>query len=111
MQVDCIGARAKPVGQFTWNAFPQGQQPSMPVDQVAIDNAGMGGPFTHLRAVPADGTFILGGQTGRVYRIARGAPAYVPSWAPYGGVQPYTVEDQIAIDNAGNGGVWNHLLK
>ena len=50
-------------------------------------------------------------QQGRVYRIARGAPAYVPSWAPYGGVQPYTVEDQIAIDNAGNGGVWNHLLK
>jgi hypothetical protein len=65
--------------------------------------------FAALPQVPADGTFIRGGQTGQIYRIAGGAPEYVVSWANVGGAQSYTNVDQAAIDNAGGGGLWVHL--
>ncbi|MFY1631661.1 hypothetical protein ACN27F_34320 [Solwaraspora sp. WMMB335] len=61
---------------------------------------------------PADGTFIVGGQTGQVYRTAGGAPLYVFSWVLDDGSQPTVVVDQDAIDNAGSGGAgspWSHL--
>lgn len=37
---------------------------------------------------PADGTFVHEVATGRVYRIAGGAPVYVSDWAVFGGMQP-----------------------
>jgi hypothetical protein len=80
------------------------------VDQVAIDDAGNGTPsYDHLRQVPADGTFIQGAQTAKVYRVEAGVPNYVPNWAPYGGPQPCVIVDQAAIDNAGQLGKWSHL--
>lgn len=65
--------------------------------------------FGALPARPEDGTFVVGGATGAIYRIAGGVASYVPSWAPYGGPQPTTTVDQAALDNAGTGGVWNRL--
>ena len=79
------------------------------VDKSAVDHAGQTGPWSHLRAVPADGTFIRGRQSAKVFRVAGGVPTYVPSWAPYGGPKPYVDVDQVAIDRAGQPGVWSHL--
>lgn len=101
-------AGGAPLYVSTWSAFG-GPQPYVDVDQAAIDNAGAGGAWNHLRFLPADGTFIIGGQTGRVYEVRGGAPYYVPSWDPYGGPRPTVSVDQAAIDNAGTGGLWNHL--
>jgi hypothetical protein len=101
-------AGGAPIYVSNWAAFG-GPQPTVTVDQVAIDNAGTGGLWNHLRATPADGTFIAGAQTGAVYRVSNGHPTYVPSWEPFGGVQPHTFVDQAAIDNAGGTGAWSHL--
>ena len=103
-------AGGAPIYVSSWAPFG-GEQPFTVVDQVAIDGAGSGpAPFSHLLNVPADGTFIQGAQTGRVYQVEGGKPVYVPSWAPFGGEQPFTVVDQAAIDAAGTGGKWDHLL-
>jgi hypothetical protein len=65
--------------------------------------------FDSLPDRPKSGTFLQGGATGWVYRVANGVASYVPSWAPYGGPRPTVVVDQAALDNAGTGGVWNRL--
>ena len=65
--------------------------------------------FDSLPDRPDDGTFLVGGATGQVYRVVGGIATFVPSWAPYGGPQPTITVDQAALDNAGTGGVWNHL--
>ena len=57
-------------------------------------------PQTHLRAVPADGTFLCT-STGHVYRIAGGTPIAVSAWSVFGGVQPYATIDPWDIDHLG----------
>jgi hypothetical protein len=66
-------------------------------------------PYGNLRHRPADGTFLRTVQDGRVYRVQDGNPVYLTSWTPYGGIQPYVDIDQLAIQHAGESGVWNHL--
>ena len=66
--------------------------------------------FDSLRAQPRTGTFLVGAATNRIYRVSKGIASYVPSWDPYGGPQPTVSVDQAALDNAGTGGAWNHLL-
>jgi surface antigen len=100
-------AGGAPLYVSTWDAFG-GPQPLTAVDQAALDNAGAGSVWNHARAVPADGTFVVGTAQGEVYRFAGGAPLYVSTWDTYGGPQPLTAVDQAALDNAGAGGVWNH---
>ncbi len=102
-------AGGAPVYVSTWSAFG-GSKPYTTVDQVAIDNAGAGGRWDHLRARPAEGTLIKGAQRGEVYRIAGGSPVYVSAWANIGGWAPSLVVDQVAIDKAGSGTKWNHLV-
>ncbi len=65
--------------------------------------------FDSLPNLPREGTFLQSGATGRIWRVVKGVATYVPSWTPYGGPQPSIVIDQAALDNAGTGGVWNHL--
>ena len=101
-------AGGAPVYVSTWTAF-EGSQPTMTIDQAAIDNAGAGGVWNHLNHRPADGTFIVGAQRGEVYRMVGGAPLYVSTWNAYGGPQGVIAIDQAAIDNAGAGGVWSHV--
>ena len=67
--------------------------------------------FGALRKYPADGTFLNGHKSGRVYRVAGGAPVYVSAWKNVGGPQPVVTVDDAAIDNAGGTGLWSHLRK
>src|SRR5205807_9775355 len=80
------------------------------IDPAAIDNAGAGGVWNHLRQYPLDGTFVAS-SAGFVYRFAGGAPIYVSSWNAVGGSQPATLIDQAAIDNADGASPWNHVHK
>ncbi len=84
-----------------------GPHPSVQVDGLAIDHAGQGGVWAHLRLRPADGTFVRANPA--IYRIVGGAPIYVFSWAHVGGSHPYTDIDVNAINNAGSG-IYSHLL-
>jgi hypothetical protein len=65
-----------------------GAQPTIGVTDSTIANAGVAGRWSHLLAVPTDG-FLRDVVSGAVYRVASGHPYYVPSWAPYGGAQPW----------------------
>ena len=100
-------AGGAPLYVSSWDSIG-GAQPSTRVDAAALETQGAS-PWNHSLAFPADGTFVIGGTTGAVYQVAGGVARYVPSWAPYGGVQPYTVVDQSAMDQAGLGVPWNHL--
>jgi hypothetical protein len=87
------------------------------VTNCAIYGAGGCGPVVSvpdlslLAHYPADGTVIMGAQTGRVYRIAGGAPIYVTNWATIGGPQPSVAVDQQSIDPANLTAVTaSHLL-
>ena len=97
-----------PVFVSTWSAFG-GARGYTVVDQSAIDRAGTGGHWNHLRAQPANGTMLRGAQRGELYRVAGGAPVHVSSWASIGGQKPVVDVDITAIDRAGTGGRWGHL--
>ncbi|RLK60180.1 hypothetical protein [Actinokineospora cianjurensis] len=101
-------AGGAPVYVSTWTAFG-GPQPTTDVDQVAIQNAGRGGKWNHIRYNPADQTFVRGTATGQVYTFAGGAPIYVSNWAAVGGERPAVNVDQAALDNAGSGGPYDHV--
>ena len=91
-----IVAGGAPLYLSNWNVIG-GPQPSVHVDRWAVENPG--DPHAHLHLYPADGTFIRGATTGRVYRVAGGAPIYVSTWSIFGGTQHYVNVDQWAIDN------------
>lgn len=78
------------------------------VDDWDLANAGIGGihPFETLARRPATGTLLRGATTGRVYEVDP-AGAAVPVATPAAGT-PVSV-DQLALDRAGAGGVWDHL--
>jgi hypothetical protein len=97
-----------PIHVSTWSAFGR-PQPYTTVDQVAIDRAGAGGRWNHLRATPPEGTLIRGAQRREIYRIAGGSPVYVSTMANVGGAAPTTTVDQVAIDRAGSAVRFNHL--
>jgi hypothetical protein len=100
-------AGGAPVYVSTWDRFG-GPQATVAIDQAALENAGVGGVWNHARHIPADGTFVAGASRGEVYRFAGGAPLYVSTWDALGGPQPTVTVDQMALDNAGAGGIWNH---
>jgi hypothetical protein len=83
------------------------------VNQVVIDSSGGAAPYNNLLQVPADGTFIRGITSGRVYWIKSGAPLYVssPTLCPTlaNGTATLTNVEDDAINNAGTGGDYNHL--
>lgn len=81
-----------------------GERDSTVVDDATIDGAGGSGDQRFLRAIPEQGTFIRGVRSTRVFRIMDGRPLYISSFAPFGGVQPFTNVDDAAIDTC------DHLL-
>ncbi len=85
----------------SWEAIG-GAKSGVEVDEAAIDNAGAGVPWDHLRARPADGTLVASGATGMVYEIAGGAPLYVSNWAAIGGARSVTEIDEWDIENPAN---------
>jgi hypothetical protein len=62
------------------------------------DIANVSNPAAHLNPVPANGTFLTT-TTGRVYRVAGGAPFGVTSWSVFGGVRPSVTVDQWDVSN------------
>jgi hypothetical protein len=99
-------AGGAPIYVSSWSDVG-GPQAAVTISQAAIDSAGAGGVWNHLRSYPADGTFVVG--NGNVYRVVGGAPTYVSNWSTVGGPQSAVTISQSAIDSAGAGGVWNHL--
>jgi surface antigen len=101
-------AGGAPIAVSDWKTVG-GIQPYTVVDTAALANGGLGAPWNHVRAVPADGTFIRGSADGAIYRVVGGAPVYVSTWDAVGGPQAAVGVDQGAIANAGGGGAWSHL--
>lgn len=91
-----VVAGGAPLYLSNWDAIG-GARPATAIDQWDIDNSA--NPLAHLRQYPADGTFVRA-SSGRVYRVAGGAPIYVSSWSVFGGEQPAVAIDQWAIDNS-----------
>ncbi|HEX8753209.1 MAG TPA: NlpC/P60 family protein [Solirubrobacterales bacterium] len=91
-------AGGAPLYVSNWSAIG-GARPSTTVDGWDVANAL--NPYAHLRPYPADGTF-LNSSTGRVYRVAGGAPIPVSTWSVFGGIQPYVTVDQWDMDNEAN---------
>ena len=88
-----------------------GNKTTVQIDAQAVDHGGQPGHWEHLGFYPGPGTFITGEPGGRVYLVTAGHPAYVPSWVPYGGPHPSVQVNQLTIDRAGLGGVFNHLRR
>ncbi len=87
-----------------------GPRPSSTVDPAAVANSGGVNQWSHLNGTPADGTLLQAGAPGAaIYVAAGGAPIYLASFADIGGSRPAVVIDAAAIDDADNGGKWNHV--
>jgi phospholipase C len=97
-----VVAGGAPIYVTSW-ANVGGSKPNVNVDIGAIDAAGTAGStaLSHLNYRPADGTYICGFLSQKVYRVAGGAALYIDDWAPLGGPQPFVEVDQAAIDGAG----------
>lgn len=67
--------------------------------------------FSGLRPYPADGTFVNGMSTGRVFRFAGGAPQYVSTWDTFGGAQPTIGVDDFTLDRPDGGSPLNHVRR
>jgi murein DD-endopeptidase MepM/ murein hydrolase activator NlpD len=65
--------------------------------------------FNALADNPKDGTYIAGATSGRVFRIAGGAPQYVSKWSNMGGEKPTIKVDDFTIDRAGGTGKVSYL--
>lgn len=85
-------AGGAPLYVHSWSVFGA-RQPTVPL---------VAAQWKALNPVPANGTFIRATATGKVYRIAGGAPVRVPSWSAFGGPQPTVVVDRWDIENISN---------
>jgi len=81
-----VVAGGAPLYLSTYDAIG-GPRAGIRVDEAAIDNAGGGVPWDHLRPYPADGT-LLDSSDGRVYIVAGGAPLYLSTYDVIGGPRP-----------------------
>jgi hypothetical protein len=81
-------AGGAPLFVSDWNVFG-GPQPYVQIDQWDIDN--ITNPLAHLKAVPANGTWLTT-PTGQIYRVAGGTPFPIASWTPYGVQQSVTID-------------------
>ncbi|MFN8074853.1 MAG: hypothetical protein U0Q15_05450 [Kineosporiaceae bacterium] len=88
---------------FDWAPYSAAQKAStVEIDTYALDIAGT--PGSHLRATPANGTFLSAvtptTNARKTFRIIGGAPLYVASTTPYGTPKVITV-NEAAVLNAG----------
>ena len=96
---DSTGAAYRVAGGaplFVSNPSLFGSVQPVRIDQWDIAN--VSNPAAHLNPVPANGTFLTT-TTGRVYRVAGGAPFGVTSWSVFGGVRPSVTVDQWDVSN------------
>ncbi|MCU1470673.1 MAG: hypothetical protein JWQ39_1822 [Glaciihabitans sp.] len=66
-----------------------------------------------LKALPADGTFLVAQPSAKIYRIVGGAPVYIKSWDVVGGKKASVSVFDADITNAGAAGtsLGSHLRK
>jgi hypothetical protein len=103
-------AGGAPLYVSTWAAFG-GPKPAVVLDQVALDRAGaVSGEYSHVLQTPADGTFVTGLPSGRVFRVTSGIATWVTSWTPYGGPRPTVAINDVDLDYAGAGIALQHLV-
>ena len=102
-------AGGAPLYVTSWTAVG-GRQPAVDIDPQAVTNAGRAGPWSHLLLHPVDSTYIQAGSTTAVYRVVGGRVTLVPWQAFVAGVTRLTVVDPLAIELAGTGGRYNHLM-
>jgi hypothetical protein len=103
-------AGGAPLYVSTWTPFG-GPQPAVVVDQGALDSAGgTSGAFSHALLAPADGTFVTGVPSGRVFQVSSGVATWVSSWTRYGGPKPTVAVNDAALDHAGAATPWQHLV-
>ena len=97
---------------YTSTCTPFCSEDPVSVDGNAIVNAGQPGVWSHLLEYPADGTVLVpvAGTPGGIYVVAGGAPIYTSTCTPFCSEDPVSV-DGNAIVNAGQPGVWSHLLE
>ena len=74
-----------------------GAKPTVGVDRWDVDNTS--DPHAHLRAYPADATFI-NTSAGYISRFAGGAPFRASTWSVFGGAQQSVTVDQWDVTNA-----------
>ncbi|WP_188942586.1 hypothetical protein [Nakamurella endophytica] len=104
-------AGGAPLFVSSWGVFG-GPRATVALDPAAFAHAGQAGVWNHLRRYPLDGTFLRRPDTGAVFRVAGGAPLYVPSWSVFGGPRPTADVHPAAIVNAGSTAAqWAHLRR
>lgn len=91
-----------------WARFG-GTKPTTTIDASAVEHAGQGGVYAHLRDTIPDNTFITDNGNNNVYRMAGGAPIYVSSWSVFGGKRATQFVDSAAIAHAGGTGPYAHI--
>lgn len=101
-------AGGAPIYLSSWTAVG-GVHPVEAVDAESITHAGFPGRWSHLRAHPANGTYLSANGTNAIFRAAGGAPLYVASYAPLDGVKVPVQIDIEAINHGGQAGRWAHL--
>ena len=81
------------------------------VDQAALDRAGTGGVWDHVRFRPLNGTFLKT-SSGAIYRVAGGAALHITSCRPaaFNACTGAASVDAAAVSNAGTSAPWSHLL-
>lgn len=97
-----------PVYVDSWDSVG-GPKPFTWVSPGTVSSAGSYEPW-HLRASPADGTFLATHGEGKVYQIVGGAPIHVDSWAALGGTRPYVWVSPRVVSGAG-WGPWSNLRR
>ncbi len=75
-----------------------------------INRTSNAAPFNNLLYRPLSPTYVHTIQNNKIYQVLNGVPHKLTSWSYVGGVKPYAEVDQVAVDKAGTGGVYNHLL-
>jgi surface antigen len=95
-----------PVAISSW-ANVGGYRTPVYLDQVAVDKAGSGARFNHLRFRPQDGTIITALPGTTSYKVVAGVPIRTTTTTAAVGV------DQVAITRAGDTSAmrWTHLAK
>jgi hypothetical protein len=93
-------AGGAPLYVSSWAGFG-GAQPVVTVSKTR---------FRLLPTYPRDGTFLQSATRPYIFRVQSGVASVISSWDPFGGPQPTTTVDDAALDKAGAGGVWNHLI-
>jgi len=84
-------------GMFNTTEFTDAVQPGQAV-VLAVPKVGAPINCNPVNCHPVNGDFIRDSGTGATFRVTGGAPIFVSSWAPFGGIQPMKFLSHAAIE-------------